>query len=287
MRFFSYIEANSPGLAVRRGDDAIRMATLAPELPDDLLKLIAAGEPAVARVRELLNAGKGEVFDATAVTYLPPIPAPSKIMCVGVNYHAHSAETKISSMEYPVLFPRFASTLVAHRQPLIRPRVSTRFDYEVELVAVIGKPARHVSKAAALEHVFGYSIFNDASVRDYQMRTTQFTPGKNFDGTGAFGPELLTADELPPGGRDLKIEFRLNGKTLQSQSTSDLIFDVPTLISLLSEIMTLVPGDIIVTGTPGGVGYTREPPIFMQAGDIAECEIEHVGILRNPVVDEA
>jgi acylpyruvate hydrolase len=168
----------------------------------------------------------------------------------------------------------------------VRPRVSDKFDYEGELVVVIGRGGRAISKDAALSHVIGYSIFNDASVRDYQMKSTQWTMGKNFDGTGAFGPHLVTADELPAGGAGLRLQTRLNGKVVQDASTAELIFDVKTLISLLSEAFTLESGDIIVSGTPSGVGFARKPPLWMKAGDVCEVEIEGVGTLVNPVADE-
>jgi 2-keto-4-pentenoate hydratase/2-oxohepta-3-ene-1,7-dioic acid hydratase in catechol pathway len=185
------------------------------------------------------------------------------------------------------VFARFSSSLIGHKAPLIRPRVSAQFDYEGELVAVIGRSGRRIPKAEALDHVVGYSIFNDASVRDYQLRTTQWTVGKNFDGTGAFGPWLVTPDELPPGASGLKLQTRLQGQVVQQASTADLIFDIAALVSLLSEAFTLEAGDVIVTGTPSGVGFARKPPLFMKAGDTCEVEIEGIGTLINPVVDEA
>ena len=189
--------------------------------------------------------------------------------------------------DYPTLFARFPSSLIAHDKPIVRPRVSDKLDYEGELVAVIGKGGRYIPRAAALSHVCGYSIFNDGSIRDFQLRTPQWTVGKNFDNTGPFGPIFVSADELPPGAHGLKIETRLNGRVMQSATTADLIFDVATLVALISEAMTLEPGDLIITGTPAGVGAARKPPVFMKAGDICEVEIEGIGILRNPIADEA
>jgi acylpyruvate hydrolase len=189
--------------------------------------------------------------------------------------------------DYPTLFARFPSSLIAHVEPIVRPRASEKLDYEGELVAVIGKGGRHIPRAAALSHICGYSIFNDGSIRDFQLRTPQWTVGKNFDNTGPFGPVFVSADELPPGAHGLKIETRLNGRVMQSATTADLIFDVATLVALISEAMTLEPGDFIITGTPAGVGAARKPPVFMKAGDICEVEIEGIGILRNPIVDEA
>jgi acylpyruvate hydrolase len=212
--------------------------------------------------------------------------ASPKIICIGLNYSAHADEGGFQPPDYPAVFTRFNSSLIGHRAPLVRPRVSDKFDYEGELVVVIGRGGRAISKDAALSHVIGYSIFNDASVRDYQMKSTQWTIGKNFDGTGAFGPHLVTADELPAGATGLRLQTRLNGKVVQDASTAELIFDVKTLISILSEAFTLESGDIIVSGTPSGVGFARKPPLWMKAGDVCEVEIEGVGALVNPVADE-
>jgi 2-keto-4-pentenoate hydratase/2-oxohepta-3-ene-1,7-dioic acid hydratase in catechol pathway len=179
---------------------------------------------------------------------------------------------------------RTKSSLVAHGQPLVRPICSDKFDYEAELAIVIGKPARNVTEANALSHVFGYSCFNDGSIRDYQRKSTQWTMGKNFDGTGPFGPDIVTADELPAGATGLRVVSRLNGETMQNGNTSDMIFSVARTIAIISEVMTLEPGDVIITGTPAGVGYARKPPVFMRPGDVCEIEVEGIGILRNPVV---
>ena len=188
--------------------------------------------------------------------------------------------------EFPVLFLRVATTLVGHGQPLICPKVSHHFDYEAELVAVIGRRGRNIPKERALSYVAGYSVFNEGSIRDYQMRTSQWTMGKNFDGSGGFGPAIVTSDEVPAGAKGLKIQCRLNGQVLQNASTSDMIFDVATLVSACSEAMTLEPGDIFVTGTPSGVGFVRKPPIFMKPGDTCDIEVEGVGVLSNPIKAE-
>jgi len=230
---------------------------------------------------------KGKVFDQQAITMLPPLSASAKIICIGLNYAAHTQEGGFEPQTYPAVFTRFNSSLIGHRAPLLRPRVSDKLDYEGELVAVIGRGGRYIAKDDALAHVIAYSVFNDGSIRDYQMKTAQWTVGKNFDGTGAFGPYLVTADELPSGATGLRLQTRLNGKTMQDATTSDLIFDVATLVSTLSEAFTLQRGDIIVTGTPSGVGFARKPPVYMKAGDVCEIEIEGVGTLTNPVADEA
>jgi acylpyruvate hydrolase len=255
------------------------------EYPGELSALVAQGHDALVEAGRRLASGRE--FGAGEVQFLPPLPRPPKIICVGLNYAEHTKEGGFEPPTYPTIFARFASSLIGHQAPLIRPRVSTLFDYEGEVVAVIGREGRHISKAKALDHVAGYSIFNDASVRDYQLRTPQWTVGKNFDGTGAFGPWLVTPDEVPSGAKGLRLQTRLNGEVLQHASTADLIFDVATLISLLSEAFTLEVGDVIVTGTPSGVGHARTPKIYMKQGDVCEVEVEGLGILTNPILDEA
>jgi 2-keto-4-pentenoate hydratase/2-oxohepta-3-ene-1,7-dioic acid hydratase in catechol pathway len=181
---------------------------------------------------------------------------------------------------------RWPSSLVAAGAPVVRPKVSERFDYEAELTIVIGTGGRHIDEAQALTHVFGYTMFNDVSVRDYQRKTAQWTPGKNFDGTGPLGPVVVTADALPPGASGLRITSRVNGETRQDSNTADMIFSTARIIAILSEFMTLEPGDVIATGTPSGVAHTMTPPGWMKAGDRVEVEIEGIGVLENPVVDE-
>ncbi len=219
------------------------------------------------------------------VTFLPPLPRPEKIVCVGLNYEAHRVETNNEPSGYPVLFARFAHCQVGHRQPIVRPNNSERLDYEGELVAVVGKPARHVARADALGYLAGYSIYNDGSVRDWQRHTHQFLPGKNFDATGGFGPWIVTADEIPDPTA-LTLTTRLNGTVMQQANTDQLIFNIPYLVSYLSDFMALKPGDIIITGTPGGVGDRRDPPVYMFGGDTIEVEISGIGTLTNPIVDE-
>lgn len=250
----------------------------------DLLSLVKKGRSALDEAARILASGRA--FDPEEVAWLPPIGNAEKIICVGLNYADHAKESGFQPPSYPTLFGRFNSSLIGHGADLLKPKVSDAFDYEAEMVAVIGKGGRNIAKADALDHVVGYSVFNDVSVRDYQMKTPQWTIGKNFDGTGAFGPVLVTAEELPPGGAGLHIEARLNGEVLQSASTGDMIFDVAELVVILSEAMTLVPGDVIVTGTPSGVGMARTPPVWMKDGDVCEIEIEGVGLLRNRVVAE-
>jgi 2-keto-4-pentenoate hydratase/2-oxohepta-3-ene-1,7-dioic acid hydratase in catechol pathway len=219
--------------------------------------------------------------------FAPLVPEPGKIVCLGLNYFDHAKEGGRDKPDYPWFFYRGKSSLVAHGEPAVVPRVSGKFDYEAELAVVIGtRVPRHVAAADALRHVFGYACFNDMSVRDYQKRTPQWTIGKNFDATGGFGPQLVTADELAPGATGLRIRSRLNGQVMQDANTSDMIFSVAETIVLLAQCMTLDPGDAIIMGTPAGVGQARTPPVWMKPGDTIEVEIERIGVLRNPIVAE-
>jgi 2-keto-4-pentenoate hydratase/2-oxohepta-3-ene-1,7-dioic acid hydratase in catechol pathway len=221
-----------------------------------------------------------------AVSFRPLLPTAGKILCLGVNFVDHAKESSHDKPAYPVVFGRWPSSFVGHEQPLVVPAVSHHFDYESELLVVIGKRGHRITREAALSHVAGYSLMNDGSIRDYQKRTAQWTVGKNFDASGSLGPELVTADELPAGAVGLRLTGKLNGVVMQEASTSDMIFDVVDAIVSLSEGMALEPGDAIAMGTPGGVGFVRTPPVFMRAGDVFEIEIERVGVLRNGIVDE-
>jgi acylpyruvate hydrolase len=275
LRFATYRLGSRRGLAAADETGSYR-GLLADHMsyPGTLESLIAKGEAALRAAAKTLIRG-GQAVDLGAVKLEQPLAARGKIICVGLNYADHAAEASMKLPDYPTLFARFPSSLIAHDEPIVRPRVSSKLDYEGELVAVIGKAGRRIPRAAALSHVSGYSIFNDGSIRDFQLRTPQWTVGKNFDNTGPFGPVFVSADELPAGAHGLKIQTRLNGRVVQSA------------IALISEAMTLEPGDLIITGTPAGVGAARKPPVFMKAGDVCEVEIEGIGILRNPVVDEA
>lgn len=233
-------------------------------------------------------AGEAPEIDPASATYLPPIQRPGKIICVGLNYADHAKESGAEKPAWPIFFLRVATTLVGHEQPIIKPSVSDQLDYEGEMVAVIGKPGRAISESNALDHVTGYSIFNEASVRDYQFhKGPQWTAGKNFDATGGFGPSIVSAEEVAPGGNGLAIKTRLNGEVMQDGTTVDMMFKIPELIARASEVMTLETGDIIVSGTPAGVGFARKPPVFMRGGDVCEVEIEGMGILRNPIKNES
>ena len=285
MRFVMFEAAGKQGIALEQGAGVFHGLSRGDAgFPGTLDQLVRRGRPALADAVRTLS--RGGVVDLTKVRLLPPLSAPGKIICVGLNYVDHSLESGFVVPAYPTIFARFSSSLIASGAPIIRPFLSAQLDYEGELVAVLGKSGRHIAEDDALDHVVGYSLFNDASIRDYQTKSPQWTVGKNFDGTGAFGPMLVTEDELPPGAAGLQIQTRLNGQIVQNASTSDMVFSVARLISILSEAMTLEAGDIIVTGTPAGVGVARKPQLFMKHGDICEVEIEKIGILTNRIEDE-
>ena len=220
------------------------------------------------------------------VTWLPVIPNPDKILCVGLNYETHRKETGRIEVEHPTIFSRYANSQTGHMQPIVRPRVSTDLDFEGELAVIIGRPGRYISRDDAMSHVAGYSCYNDGSIRDFQRHTHQFTPGKNFPDTGAFGPWMITQDELGELG-ELRLQTRLNGEVVQEAQIKQMIFDIPHQIEYCSTFTRLEPGDVIVSGTPGGVGSRRTPPLWMKPGDVVEVEVERLAVLRNPVVDEA
>jgi 2-keto-4-pentenoate hydratase/2-oxohepta-3-ene-1,7-dioic acid hydratase in catechol pathway len=225
-------------------------------------------------------------LDFADVQWLPVIPNPEKIFCVGLNYETHRKETGRSVVEHPTIFARFPNTQTGHLTNIIRPRVSTNLDFEGELALIVGKAGRYVSREHAFEYVAGYACFNDASVRDWQHHTHQFTPGKNFPATGGFGPWMVTPDEFSNLG-SRRITTRLNAQIVQQATLGEMIFDIPTLIEYCSSFNPLSPGDIIVTGTPGGVGIKRTPPLWMKAGDVVEVEVEGIGILQNGIADES
>lgn len=283
MRFLSFEQDGVTGVAVM-GQDGNYTGLLSSQggFRGTLDNIVRTGD--FNRAADALNSGFR--IDPGLVSYRPPLERPGKVLCVGLNYADHAAESRMEVPPHPTVFARFSSSFVAHGAPLVRPKVSEKFDYEGELVAVVGKRGREISEEVALDHVCGYSIFNDGSIRDYQFQTTQWTVGKNFDRTGAFGPIFVTADELPVGASGLRIMTTLNGDVVQDANTSDLIFDVRRLVSHLSVGMALEPGDIIVTGTPSGVGMARSPALFMQPGDVCEISIEGIGTLRNSVVAE-
>ena len=284
MRFTAFELEGVPGLAVEANGLSYGLRADQTGFPGGLDDLLPQGLAALRLAhRQLLD---GVRLDLRAARILPPLARSQKIICVGLNYRDHSAESGFKQPDYPTLFARFASSLIGHQEAMVRPHLSEQLDFEGELVAVIGRRGRAIPRESALDHVVGYSIFNDGSIRDYQMRTPQWTVGKNFDATGAFGPGLVTSDELPPGCKGLRLQTRLNGETVQSAHIEDMVFDVASLVAIISESMTLEPGDLIVTGTPAGVGLGRKPPLWMRPGDRIEVEIDRIGALVNPIVDE-
>lgn len=287
MRLIAFDNKGTSRLAARRDDRMLDLTALDAGLPGDVSLLLRRGQQELDRLRTLIETADANKWKSMqGVTLLPPARAAGKIICLGLNYVDHAAEAGLQKPEHLVVFLRVATSLVAHGEPIVRPRSSEQLDFEAELAAFIGKGGRHIARAAALDHVAGYGLFNDASIRDYQIRTSQWTMGKNFDSTGGFGPDFVSADEVPPGGKGLRIQTRLNGQVVQDANTSDMVFDVAETIARVSECMTLEPGDLIVTGTPAGVGMARKPPLWMRSGDVCEVEIERLGILRNPIVAE-
>jgi acylpyruvate hydrolase len=252
-----------------------------------MIGLLEGGDIALAKAKAGADCAHEDTkIDMSLVKLLPPIQRPGKIICIGRNYAAHAAEGGAETPKYPEIFYRGPNTLIAHGEPIIRPKCSNQLDFEAELVVVIGKKAKHIVEADVGSVIAGYSIFNEGTLRDYQRKSSQWTIGKNFDSTGPFGPEIVTSDEVPKGAKGLRIQSRLNGKVMQDANTDDLIFNIHNLIYRLSECMTLEPGDIIVSGTPAGVGYARTPPIFMKPGDVIEIEVEGIGVLTNTIEDE-
>jgi acylpyruvate hydrolase len=286
MRVVRYDRQGRARLGIREDSEVIDLSHADRELPSDVADLLRAGPDAQDALISAARSSRTRVSLAD-LKMLPPAMSCGKIICLGLNYIDHAAEGGAKPPEYPMIFLRAATSLVGHNSPMIRPNCSDQFDYEAELVAFIGKKGRHISRADALKHVAGYSIFNDGSIRDYQWKTSQWTVGKNFDGTGGFGPEFVSADEVTSGASGLKIQSRLNGQVMQDANTKDMVFGVADTICLISECMTLDPGDILVMGTPGGVGVARKPPVFMKPGDVCEVEIESIGLLRNPIAQEA
>lgn len=285
MRLIAFTRKNGSCALGARIDDKNLVDLTATGLPDTLDELLRQGEDGMRAARDAAKQAR-HVMALDGIRHLPPVRHPAKAFAIGLNYVDHAAESNFEPPKHPVVFQRYPSSWVAHDEPLARPRVSAQFDYEAELVAVIGKGGRYIPKESALEHVAGYSLFNDGSVRDYQLRTNQWTLGKNFDASGSFGPEFVTADELPAGAKGLRIQCRLNGELMQDANTKDMIFDVATLVSVCSEAMALQPGDIIITGTPSGVGLARNPQVWMKPGDVCEVEVDGIGVLRNRVIDE-
>ena len=282
MKFASFEIDNAVSWGLVEGDDVADLGTVLGNRYPDLKSAIAAGALAEAAA----SAAKAKRYPLSKIAFLPVIPNPDKILCIGLNYENHRKETGRTEVENPTVFGRFANSQTGHLTNIIRPKVSTQLDFEGELAVVIGKAGRYIARTEAWGHIAGYACYNEGSVRDYQRHTHQFTPGKNFPDTGAFGPWMVTPDEAGDLG-PLRLQTRLNGEVMQDTTISQMIFDIPRQIEYCSAFTRLVPGDVIVTGTPGGVGSRRTPPVWMKSGDVVEVEIDRIGLLRNVVADEA
>ena len=275
MKFATYQAHGATSWGIVEGDHVVDASAQYPTLR----AAIAAG--ALAGLK-----ADGKRTPIHEITWLPVIPDPAKILCIGLNYHDHRKETgRTEETGHPVIFTRFANSQTAHMADIVRPKASEQLDFEGELAVVIGTGGRHIAKADALKHIAGYACYNDGSVRDWQRHTHQYTPGKNFEHTGGFGPWMVTPDETGPLDH-ARLQTRLNGQVVQDALIEQMIFDIATQIEYCSGFTRLEPGDVIVTGTPGGVGARRTPPLWMKPGDVVEVEIDRVGLLRNTVADE-
>lgn len=286
MRIVAFNGTDGPRLGAMRGETVIDLTAVDADAPRDLQTVIEADDLST------LNAIADGADESAHLAYedldfAVPIAKPGKILCLGLNYMEHVNEGIFEKQPFPTIFMRSGPSMVAHGEPVIRPRVSEQLDYEAELALIVGKRSRHLTEDNALDAVAGYSCANDGSVREFQRHTIQWTMGKNFDATGPFGPVFVTADELPDGAKGLDIACRLNGETVQSSNTDMMMFPVVETLVYITQGLTLEPGDVILMGTPSGVGHARKPPLWMKDGDIVEVEIEKVGLLRNPVKDEA
>jgi 2-keto-4-pentenoate hydratase/2-oxohepta-3-ene-1,7-dioic acid hydratase in catechol pathway len=282
MKLVSFRHAGQDSFGVVVNEGVVDLAPYASDIGSTLKEALVRNS--LAAIATIAGDAKASLAWAE-LELLPVVPDPDKILCVGINYLAHLKETGRDRPDRPTIFTRFADSQTAHNAAIVRPTASEKLDYEGELAVVIGRNARHVKAANAFDYIAGYACYNDGSVRDWQRHTPQLTPGKNFPRTGGFGPWLVTADELGDPSK-LSLTTRLNGEVVQQATTDDLIFDIPALIEYTTTFTELRPGDVIITGTTGGVGAYREPPLWMKAGDVVEVEISKIGILRNTVIDE-
>jgi 2-keto-4-pentenoate hydratase/2-oxohepta-3-ene-1,7-dioic acid hydratase in catechol pathway len=281
MKFATFKANGSTTWGVIDGEEAVDLGTVLQGRYPDLKSAIVAN--ALHEAAE--GTGNAKRYPLSAIEWLPVIPNPDKILCVGLNYEMHRKETGRAEVENPTIFTRFANSQTGHLASIIRPHVSHELDFEGELAIIIGKGGRYIPKAEAWDHIAGYACYNDGSVRDFQRHTHQFTPGKNFPDTGAFGPWMMTPDELGELG-PLRIQTRVNGQVVQDATFEQMIFDIPRIIEYCSSFTRLEPGDVIATGTPGGVGAKRNPPLWLKPGDTVEVEIDRLGTLRNGIADE-
>lgn len=281
MRLMSYLTADGPHVAAARGNEHVDLTRGG--LPASMRELLALGDEGLRRAAQV--AAAAPAADVAGWKLLPPVPDPQKVICIGLNYADHAREGGVEPPEEPVLFNKFPTALIAHGDSIVLPRESQEVDYEAELVVVIGRGGRHIARQRAYEHIAGYCPGHDVSARDWQLRKPgkQWLLGKTFDTFAPSGPALVTGDEVPRPGK-LRVQFRLNGQTMQDSNTEQFIFPIDELVAYVSQVCTLLPGDLIYTGTPPGVGFARKPPVFLKPGDVAEVEIEQLGVLKNPVV---
>src|SRR5208282_780022 len=289
MKIVAFKGQSGPRIGVVEGDTVVDLNAVDSAVPDDLGEWLKRNN---GDTKPLADIAKRAAASArrplSGLTYRLPVSRPGKIICLGLNYLEHVKEgaQRDNIPQFPTIFMRGRTSLVPHGAPIVRPSVTETLDYEAEMILIVGKRAKHLTPANALSCVAGYSCGNEGSVREFQRKTTQWDMGKNFDRTGGFGPWLVSADELPPGGKGLKIESRLNGRVMQSDNTDNMMFPIVDMLVYITQGMTLEPGDIIFTGTPSGVGHARKPPVWMKNGDTIEVEIERIGVLRNPIADE-
>jgi len=289
MRFISFEHKGHSKVGVVTdsvSEQFVDLSALGTSLPTELGTLIATTNGLSTAFAAAKSAPDSAIKSIKDVNLLPLIVNPSKIVCMGLNYADHAKEGGNARPEFPSFFLRGPSSMVGHNRPIIRPKASSKLDFEAELAIVIGQKARHLKPDNALSCIAGYSCFNDGSIRDFQRKSSQWTLGKNFDATGGFGPWLVTPDELPLAGDGLRIQSRLNGKIMQDGNTKDFLWGVVESLCIITECMTLVPGDVIITGTPAGVGYARTPPVWMAPGDRCEIDIQGIGVLVNTIADE-
>jgi acylpyruvate hydrolase len=288
MKVVGFERDNALHLGVVEGDDAVDLQAVDPRVPSDLGQWLAENDGDLKPLGDIAKLAPASArLPLANIQFALPVARPGKIICLGLNYLEHAKEGGHQKPEFPSIFMRCSTSLTPHLAPIVRPFVSETLDYEAELLVVIGRRIKHASLSDALTCVAGYSCFNDGSIRKFQRRTSQWDMGKNFDRTGGFGPWVVDADTLPPGAKGLKIESRVNGQVLQSDNTANMMFQVAETIVDVTQGMTLEPGDIIAMGTPSGVGHARKPPLWMRDGDVCEIEIEGIGVLRNPIVEEA
>lgn len=282
MRLASLLVAGEPVLGLRRGDAYLNLTAADPSLGTDVGALLRSGPDWKDRAAAAARVAEPVAPDG----FRPLVPNPGKVLCLGLNDHLHAKEAGLPAPDFPLVFSRFASSLIGHGEPMLRPVESHRLDWEVELAVVIGTGGRRIAEADALDHVAGYTVFNDGTIRDLQKRTSQWTLGKNVHGTGALGPDLVTPDELPPGADGLRMTTHVDDAVMQDGTTATMIFKVAETIAILSQSVQLEPGDVIAMGTPSGVGHAMKPPRYLVPGETCRVAIEGIGSLDNPVHDD-